>query len=258
MSNSSSQTEWTYNYHDAEAAWKCNDKYYPTVEEQHRFIRAYLMHTPSYKSAGGHSSNPTTPHLGPLPSSGSTTALAATATPTTISAFMLDSRAPPGEKYQEQEAQAERHTEEETRRLLAETKLWRLANSAMWVAWGIVQAHIPGMPDFEAEEKEAAKNMDKNAAMLDSATAELSAEAEAEEKNGSVSQKEAEKTDDAAAAAAEHDADLFKSQDEEEFDYLSYANDRALFVWGDALRMGIVKAEELPEELRTRVKVVDY
>ncbi|KAF1939894.1 kinase-like protein [Clathrospora elynae] len=249
-------TEWTYNYHDAEAPWRCSTKYYPTVEEQHRFIRAYLLHNASYKAAGGYHSNPSTPHLGPLPSSGSTTALAATAAPNTISAFMLDSRAPPGEKYQEQEAQAERQTEEETRRLLAETKLWRLANSAMWVAWGIVQAHVPGLPDFDAENKTGQNNNEK-AAELESATAEMRAEADAEEKgDGIVSKGDGGQSE--VKVQPEQDADLFKPQDEEEFDYLSYANDRAMFVWGDALRMGIIQAEELPEELRQRVKLVEY
>jgi choline kinase len=173
---------------------------------------------------------------------------------------MLDSRLPPGERYQEQEVLAERQTEEEARRLLAETKLWRLANSAMWVAWGIVQAHVPGLPDFDAEEKKAAaaaQNPSSQAAALDSATAELKAEAEAGQKtDGRVSNEMA--GDAEASAQKEQDADLFKPQDEEEFDYLSYANDRAMFVWGDAIRMGVVKAEELPEELRRRVKLVDY
>jgi choline kinase len=171
---------------------------------------------------------------------------------------MLDSRAPPGEKYQEQEAQAERQIEEETRRLLAETKLWRLACSAMWVAWGIVQAHVPGLPDFTAEENKANVNPSQEAAELDSATAEVRAEAEAEEKGaGIVGEKMAEQAQE-NKTQAEQDTDLFKPQDEEEFDYLAYANDRAMFVWGDAIRMGIVKAEEVPEELRKRVKLVEY
>jgi choline kinase len=170
---------------------------------------------------------------------------------------MLDSRAPPGEKYQEQEAAAERQTEEETRRLLAETKLWRLANSAMWVAWGIVQAHVPGMPDFDAEEKKKKANPSEGAALLDSATSEIRADAEAEEKgDGIVSNEKAEQV--ANNLQQEQDADLFKPQDEEEFDYLSYANDRAMFVWGDAIRMGIARQEELPESLRERVKIVEY
>jgi choline kinase len=171
---------------------------------------------------------------------------------------MLDSRAPPGEKYSEQEAARERQTEEEARRLMAETKLWRLANSAMWVAWGIVQAHVPGLPDFDAEQKGNSGNIDKEAAESESATMELKVEAEAEEKkNGSVS----EGTVDELANAkneAEQDADIFKSQDEEEFDYLAYAQDRAMFLWGDAIRLGIIKAEELPEEVQKRVKVVEY
>jgi choline kinase len=216
------------------------------------------MHNPSYKAAGGYTSNPATPHLGPLPSSGSTTALAATAAPNSISAFMLDSRAPPGEKYQEQEAQYERQIEEEAHRLLAETKLWRLANSAMWVAWGIVQAHVPGLPDFDENERNrTSANPSAEAAMLDSATAELEAAAKAAQAStGIVSQETADKAE--VQAQMEQAADLFKPQDEEEFDYLQYANDRALFVWGDALRMGIVSSSELPEDLLQRVKLVEY
>ncbi|KAF2034094.1 kinase-like protein [Setomelanomma holmii] len=252
-------TEWTYNYHDPDYSWKCNHKYYPSLEEQHRFIHAYLLHTPSYRAPGASASNPSTPNLGPLPTSGSTTALAATAAPNTITEFMLDSRAPPGEKYSEQEAQRERQTEEEARRLMAETKLWRLANSAMWVAWGIVQAHVPGLPDFDAEEKRAQSNANETAAELESATTEMRAEAEAEEKKkqGTVSQEKADEKDD-VKTTTEQETDIFKSQEEEEFDYLAYAQDRAMFLWGDAIRMGMIKAEELPVEVQQKVKMVEY
>jgi choline kinase len=221
------------------------------------------MHTPSYRS-GGAQSNPSTPHLGPLPTSGSTTALAATVNPTSISGFMLDSRAPPGEKYSygEQEAQREQQVEEECRRLMAETKLWRLANSAMWVAWGIVQAHVPGLPDFDAEDKKPKNGNNEHAAELESATLEMRAEAEAEkeeQKNGAVSSEQfAGKKDNDIGTDAEQDADIFKPQDEEEFDYLAYAQDRAMFLWGDAVGMGLIKAEELPKEVQEKVKMVDY
>ena len=219
------------------------------------------MHSPGLKTPGGASSNPPTPHLGPLPTSASTTALTATAAPSTISAFMLDSRAPPGQSYQEQEAQAERNTEEEARRLMAETKIWRIANSAMWVAWGIVQAHVPGLPDFDAAKGEAngiTENPGAGVATLDSTTANIKAEAEAEEeKNSAVSTKEVEAKDN-TSPQLDQDTDLFKSQDDEEFDYLSYAQDRAMFVWGDLVGMGLVKKEELPEELRKRMKIVEY
>ena len=217
------------------------------------------MHSPSLITPGGASSNPSTPHLGPLPTSASTTALTATAAPSTISAFMLDSRAPPGQSYQEQEAQAERNTEEEARRLMAETKLWRIANSAMWVAWGIVQAHVPGLPDSNAVEG-AANGATENptAAALEGATADIKTEAEGEEeKTLAVSTMEPEPKDE-AKPELDQDADLFKSQDDEEFDYLAYAQDRAMFVWGDLVGMGLVKKEELPEALIRRVKIVEY
>jgi choline kinase len=174
---------------------------------------------------------------------------------------MLDSRAPPGEKhsYQEQEAQAERKIEEEARRLMAETRLWRLANSAMWVAWGIVQAHVPGLPDADTGNDEKNPVTAEKAAELESATKEVrdkGAPADAEEKKEDVSAKDGEEgavTENAGAADHEE-----SQNEEEEFDYLGYAQERAMFVWGDAIRLGVIKAEELPEDVRKRIKIVEY
>lgn len=234
------QTEWCYNYHDPEFPYRCNAQFYPTPDEQYRFLRAYLMHNPTFKASSASASNPPTPQLAPLHSSGSSTALAATAAPTSISAFMLDSRLPSGKGgYEEREAQNERQIEEEAKRLMAETRLWRLANSAMWVAWGIVQAHVPGLPDFDNDGNEkSGENPSEGASPMGSATEEVKDEADAE----------AEEGNDSSEAQNE----------EEEFDYLAYAQDRALFLWGDAIRLGIIKAEELPEELRKMVKMVEY
>jgi choline kinase len=245
MKLTKTQTEWCYNYH-GEVPHACNTKFYPTPEEQNRFIRAYLTHNPSYRAQPGAPSTPSTPHLGPLPTSGSTTALAATAAPSSISAFMLDSRAPPGEKYSyhDQEAQAEQRTQHEAERLMAETRLWRLANSAQWTAWGIVQANIPGLPDFDKEQLR--EDETEQSRLLDSATFEMKAEAD----------KERQESHHSATGAGDGDAEQPKPEDEE-FDYLAYAQERAMFVWGDAIQLGIVKAEELPEELRSRVKVVE-
>lgn len=246
----SEQNEWCYNYHDP-IPHRINTSVYPTPEEQHRFIRAYLQHNPTFKAPRGSSSNPPTPHLGPLQSSGNSTAQAATATPTTISAFMLDSRAPPGERYsyQEQEAQVEQSIEEECRRLMAETRLWRMASSAFWIAWGIVQADVPGMPDFDNEDP--AVPASEEAAVLESATKEVRDEAAA------VAEQQSGTGENAEGAAADADADEHQAEDEE-FDYLGYTQERALFFWGDAIKMGIVRAEELPEEVRSRVKTVEY
>jgi choline kinase len=91
-----------------------------------------------------------------------------------------------------------------------ETRLWRTANSAMWVAWGIVQAKVPGL--------------DAN--------------------NEAVSEEEALKAEQELGP--------------DEFDYLSYAQDRALFFWGDCVQMGLAKLEDLPEQLRPRLKILDY
>ena len=48
------------------------------------------------------------------------------------------------------------------------------------------------------------------------------------------------------------------AEEDEEFDYLGYAQERAMFFWGDAIMLGIVKAEDLPEEVRKAVKIVEY
>ena len=150
---------------------------------------------------------------------------------------MLDSRAPP-ERYQENEEKTERETDAEIQRLMAETKLWRLANSAQWVAWGIVQAKIPGLPEWEPKEKEdGEEGMSLQAKKLESALLEVK---------------------EAAAAAAEEEAKGNGEDAEEEFDYLGYAQDRAWFFWGDAVKLGIVKAEELPEVVQKKMKTVEY
>ena len=49
-----------------------------------------------------------------------------------------------------------------------------------------------------------------------------------------------------------------EGDEDEEFDYLAYAQQRALFFWGDVLQLGLVSLEELPKEVRGRVKLVEY
>lgn len=43
----------------------------------------------------------------------------------------------------------------------------------------------------------------------------------------------------------------------DEFDYLSYAQDRVMVFWGDCVLMGLVKKEKLPETLQARLKIVE-
>lgn len=68
----------------------------------------------------------------------------------------------------------------------------------------------------------------------------------------------------AKCSDADDEADSVKSEgsggadeEDEEFDYLSYAQDRALFFWGDCVLMGFIKPEDLPEDIRGRLKFVE-
>jgi choline kinase len=210
-------TEWTYNYHDATAPYACQVSGYPTPDEQRRFIKSYVNHRPQFPHAGS------TPKLTPLdtPVDGSGTPRQTATTPgssSSIVEFMLDARVPPG-GWREDEVRREEQIEKRIKALMEETRLWRIANSAQWVAWGIMQAKIPGL-NKEADSSE---------------------EVEVE---GAVP---------APIAAPEEDED-----EGDEFDYLGYAQERALFFWGDCVLLGLVKQEELPEELRQRIKLVDY
>ena len=208
------------------------------------------MHNPTFRAPGGSASNPPTPHLGPLPHSASTTALAATAAPSSsISAFMLDSRAPPSEpkiSYFEQEAAVERHMEEEARRLMAETRLWRLANSAQWVAWGIIQAQVPGIPNFD----DVSENKEQVIIEPETSAGRIGQEGNTDPNHNGQS---AKKTSGNEQANQES-----QTEEEEEFDYLGYASERALFFLGDAVTLGMVTKDELPQDLWNRLKVVEY
>jgi choline kinase len=211
-------SEWTYNYHDAAAPYACNTAMYPTPEQQHRFIRAYVDHRPQFSSSSS-SSTPGTP---------ATPAMQLHSTPSasSIKEFMLDARVPAG-GWKEEEVRREEEVERRVKELMEETRLWRVANSAHWIVWGIVQANIPGLV-FESEGKE----------------------------EGPM------KIEKVPAGKAGEEEDMIEKEEKAEaeadgFDYLGYVQERALFFWGDCVLLGIVKAEELPE-VRGRLKFVKY
>ncbi|KAK3670963.1 hypothetical protein LTR78_009079 [Recurvomyces mirabilis] len=228
-------TEWCYNYHDARKPYACSTNKYPTPEEQDRFLRAYVRHRPQF--------NVSTPKLQAEtpPTAGSTTpgdAFRARST-TSISDFFLDARTPgtgPTSQPAHDDAAEQANEDVEVSRLRHETRLWRLANTAQWVAWGIVQAKVPGMPDFSqgpADEKTAIEDQVKEDLHE---RAEEYRDLARQESSGKEEVEEAE----------------------EEFDYLGYAQHRAMFFWGDAIQLGIVKLEDLPEEMREKIKTVSY
>ncbi|KAI9644395.1 hypothetical protein NHQ30_007752 [Ciborinia camelliae] len=221
-------TEWCYNYHaPAPMTWTCETRNYPTVEEQKRFVRAYLNHRPQFN-----------------PQASSTPKMEGRdAPPGSIREFMLDSRTPFGEKdmltsstslYAEEEARREQETEKRVEEMLKEVRIWRLANSAQWVAWGIVQAQVPELDDAPPfvstpDEIDGDGPQDGILEKMDERERELSKDREEQ---------------------------VQEEEDEDEFDYLGYAQSRALFFWGDVVGLGIMRKEELPEGLAERIKVL--
>ncbi|KAK4103000.1 kinase-like protein [Parathielavia hyrcaniae] len=223
-------TEWAYNYHDPARPYACDTSLYPAPDQQYRFIKAYVDHRPQLPPADPSSSPATTPiatpPTGTPPAAGKreggppgSTGLHATASTSSIVEFMLDARVPPG-GWKEAERKREEEAERKVGALMEETRLWRTANSAQWVAWGIVQAKVPGVgEDVDVDRVDAGEG-----AGGDGTTAKEVGEAESSE---------------------------------EEFDYLTYAQERAYFFLGDCVLMGLVKAEELGEAVRGRLKLVD-
>ncbi|MCJ1379575.1 hypothetical protein MMC17_002677 [Xylographa soralifera] len=225
-------TEWCYDYHDSEKAFACNTSAYPTPAEQYRFLKAYVQHRPQ---SNPHAS--ATPLASPSPDPSSS-----------ISAFMLDSRSPPV-SYAEEERLRQEEIEKEIQRLTHETRLWRIANSAQWVAWGVVQAKISGMDDALSCEKTPTQSPPAR-----STTDPFSPHATAE-KPAPVDKR----PEGLVAEALAEDHELpHEEDDEEEFDYLGYAQERAMFFWGDCLGMGFVREEDLPREMLGKVKRVEY
>jgi choline kinase len=219
------------------------------LEQQTTFIRSYVNHRPQFN-----------PKASATPKMNAMDGLAKGS----ISEFLLDSRTPGGSStdlqsnwynYAEDEARREKDTERQVQELLKEVRIWRVANSAQWVAWGIVQAKVP--------------ELDGPTPMIDGAEiAEEPASISAKENanaNGEVNgvHDEVEKRPEGLKAEALLSGDNPKEaealeEDEDEFDYLAYAQDRALFFWGDVVGLGIVQKEELPKELIGRLKIVDH
>ncbi len=231
-------TEWCYDYHDEKKPYAFHPNRYPTPEEQDRFVRAYVQHRPEYNistprmtpaSTPKMSSNESNDHLSRRPTS-------------SISDFMLDARTPSlgGHEYVSEEAARKTAEDQEVARLLHETRLWRLANTAQWVTWGIVQAKVPGMPDFSSEGSAEPEREGEDASRED------------------LGERADEYRELIAQQQKQEDQAISEDVVEEEFDYLGYAQHRALFFWADAMQLGLVKPEELPAELMEKVKVVPY
>lgn len=235
-------TEWCYDYHSSTKPYGLNASRYPRPEEQYRFLKAYVQHRPPIQHRP--SVSPVTSST-PGPSSSS------------ISAFMLDTRAPPAQ-IAEEERHREQQLEGEIQRLLHETRMWRVANSAQWVAWGIVQAKVPGMDEALEAQKNGTPKPEKRSSQDSQTQLHLDSEPLSPEMARlarDAHDKRPTSRDDEAEGGRDDDEE---EQEEEGFDYLGYAQERAMFFWGDMLQLGLVKREDLPRELLKNVKVVEY
>jgi choline kinase len=169
-----------------------------------------------------------------------------------ISEFLLDSGTlgdgGPGmaRNYAEEEALRERQAEGVVEELVEETRLWRVANSAQWVAWGIVQAKDPGL-DFLRQAGAGGSEVVQSSKHIDGPQYRIG---DAKQQDHNISTPLDNYAEGRGADGAE--------DDEDEFDYLAYAQDRARFFWGDCVELGLVREEELPVNLRRSLKRVPY
>lgn len=163
---------------------------------------------------------------------------------------MLDARTPGGApgNYQEEERKREEEVEKEVDRLMMETRWWRVANSAQWVAWGIVQANVP-----ELDEEDANIKMSTDSSVIPTHDSE-----EGQGRKGEVDGQVDGSAHTKDESKDEHKEENGGQEEEEEFDYITYAQERAMFFWGDCVDLGLVKKEDLPENLRERIKVIGY
>jgi choline kinase len=227
-------TEWCYNYHDEKKPHAFHPSRYPTPEEQDRFVRAYVRHRSEF--------NVSTPRMAPTipPIHGSDSTESLSRRPTSsISDFILDARTPSIGPTANDEAVRKASEDKDVARLLQETRLWRLANTAQWVTWGIVQAKVPGMPDF-------------------SMPAKCESDAQSEEQARGSLDERPEAFQEFVAQQEGNTVPASEDVVEDEFDYLGYSQHRAFFFWADALQLGLVKKEELPSELIEKLKTVPY
>lgn len=173
---------------------------------------------------------------------------------------MLDSRAPPAQ-ISEDENRREEAIEAEINRLMRETRIWRMANSAQWVAWGIVQATVSGKDD--GLDGRMADGNAKSGETIDPSAVHENPTPPANSQNADISTStkrapDEGPKDETVKPLSEGKQETIEDENEEGFDYLGYAQERALFFWGDVLQFGIVKKEELPQGLLDKVKIVEY
>ena len=177
---------------------------------------------------------------------------------------MLDTRGQTSQ-YREEELRREEATEAEIERLLHQTRLWRIANSAQWVAWGIVQAKIPSSSNAPLPQNErgmptlnSTSGIHEQGNVTSWASDTLSIKTTSPIQGAHDERPEGLAAKSISKGVDMPDEDGDEKEEDDEFDYLAYARERAMFFWGDVLQLGIVQREDLPVGLLRNVKTVKY
>lgn len=141
------------------------------------------------------------------------------------------------------------NSEAEIQQYMRQTRLWRVANSAQWIAWGIVQAKVAALEKEEEEGEKEKKASAQVAANLNSDITPITISSSSSSSSTTTMQAPNEER------PVQQDMQIPPEEPEEsEFDYLAYAQDRALFFWADVLAMGLIRENELPAGLLEAVK----
>lgn len=195
-----------------------------------------------------------------------------------VAGFATDMRMPGGfatresasADFAKEEEKRQKEVQKEVDYLLWETGLWRLANSAQWVMWGVMQAKIPGLPlelgGQEYSESPQLKELQlPDSGFVDGDTDSVKMQGTGQ-KPLAPEQDAGNRITDTGGSEVERLADHTNDKrrmdetgaEENDFDYLGYSRERAMFFWGDAVKLGIVRMEELPEDLREEIRIVEY
>ena len=232
------QSEWCYNYLVPEISWYFDINRYPSPEQQRQFISAYVGHRPAVNGQAGAS-----------PLSTSTNSNKA---PPAAPAFTLDDSDTSPQNQAEAEKAAEDTHEAEVQFFMTQTRLWRVINSAQWVAWGVVQAKVPGME--EGIESVTGQSQGEDTNGHDNGTSNGHSNGHSHNGNGNHHEDSNENNGTTAQTAP---------ADEDGFDYLAYAQDRAMMFWADMYALNLVSEGdeyELPKDMVEHIKtrILEY
>ena len=142
--------------------------------------------------------------------------------------------------------------EQEVERLVRQSHLWRAANSAQWVAWGVVQATIPDMEaSIEHNRPTTAKDEDEptTASTVPDEPTTTTTTTPGKRPEGLIAE--------ALLAGKSVSPEQAVKDNEGDFDYLGYAQERAMLFWGDLITFGFISKNDLPKDLLPKIKYLN-